>query len=221
MGQTALPALRKIITGLSDSTRIIITQILRECQAKTNRFSFDFQKNFLVKFVHVAISNRIKHHILAIFSKLRYNSILEQLDHVDLHGCLTSGRFLLIFNKNCFHREQEVFRMCPMNSENSAKLVFLTRRAYETGQIRLLLRTDAVCDERDTGWQLLHGNETGLELANPENSLLVSVARALELEPRLASLLTAHTPPIKEAYAYDESTQTFLPTGFPEDPPTC
>lgn len=111
--------------------------------------------------------------------------------------------------------------MYPRHSERSAQLVFLTRRAYETKQIRLLLRTDAVCDERDTGWQLLHGNETGLELANPENSLLISVDRALELEPCLAPLLTAHTPPAKMAYAYDETTGAFLPTAYPEDPPTC
>lgn len=111
--------------------------------------------------------------------------------------------------------------MYPTHSEEPARLVFLTRRAYETGQIRLLLRTDAVCDERDTGWQLLHGNETGLELANPENSLLISVERALELEPCLASLLMTHTPPAKEAYAYDEKAGAFLPAAYPEDPPTC
>ena len=66
------------------------------------------------------------------------------------------------------------------------RLVFLSRRAYENGTIGLVLRTDAVCDARDTGWQLLYGCETGLELVNPGNSLLVSVARALELEPKLA-----------------------------------
>lgn len=47
------------------------------------------------------------------------------------------------------------------------RLVFLSRRAYETGTIGLVLRTDAVCDARDTGWQLLYGCETGLELVNP------------------------------------------------------
>ena len=36
------------------------------------------------------------------------------------------------------------------------RLVFLSRRAYETGTIGLVLRTDAVCDARDTGWQLLY-----------------------------------------------------------------
>lgn len=100
------------------------------------------------------------------------------------------------------------------------RLVFLSRRAYETGQIRLVLRTEAVCDERDTGWQLLQGKETGLELANPENSLLVSVRRALELEPHLAALLTEDTPPANAAYAFDVQTQTFLPTEMPADIPT-
>ena len=71
-------------------------------------------------------------------------------------------------------------------SSENCRLVYLTRRAYETGEIRLLLRTDNVCAEKDTGWQLLQGSETGLELSNPGNSLLVSVARALEIEPKLA-----------------------------------
>ena len=88
-------------------------------------------------------------------------------------------------------------------SSENCRLVYLTRRAYETGEIRLLLRTDNVCAEKDTGWQLLQGSETGLELSNPGNSLLVSVARALEIEPKLAPFLTADTPPQKGAYAYD------------------
>lgn len=111
--------------------------------------------------------------------------------------------------------------MSRMHALGTERLVFLTRRAYETGQIRLLLRTDAVCDARDTGWQLLHGNETGLELANPENSLLISVERALELEPCLEPFLSSDTPPAQEAYAFDDTAQAFLPTAFPEDPPAC
>ena len=100
------------------------------------------------------------------------------------------------------------------------RLVFLSRRAYESGKIRLVLRNAAVWDARDTGFQLLEGSETGLELANPENSLLVSTSRALELEPRLAPLLTHDTPPVDAAYAYDEATGSFLPTAMPVDPPT-
>ena len=45
-------------------------------------------------------------------------------------------------------------------SSENCRLVYLTRRAYETGEIRLLLRTDNVCAEKDTGWQLLQGSET-------------------------------------------------------------
>ena len=100
------------------------------------------------------------------------------------------------------------------------RLVFLSRRAYETGTIGLVLRTDAVCDARDTGWQLLYGCETGLELVNPGNSLLVSVARALELEPKLAPLLQKGTPPAVAAYAYDEASSSFVPAKMPEDIPT-
>lgn len=106
------------------------------------------------------------------------------------------------------------------DTSTADRLVFLSRRAYETGQIRLLLRTDAVCDDRDTGWQLLHGNETGLELANPENSLLISVQRALELEPCLAPLFAVQTSPVSAAYAYDEVSRSFLPTEMPKDVPT-
>lgn len=105
-------------------------------------------------------------------------------------------------------------------TEPLTRLVFLSRRAYESGTIRLVLRTDAVCDARDTGWQLLQGSETGLELINPENSLLISVPRALELEPLLEPLLLPDTPPESAAYAYDSVTNTFQPTSMPKDIPT-
>ena len=105
-------------------------------------------------------------------------------------------------------------------NKNDARLVFLSRRAYETGRIHLVFFQDQVWDARDTGWQLLEGSETGLELANPGNSLLVSVARALEIEPKLAPFLTADTPPQKAAYAYDEKTAGYRPTVYPEDVPT-
>ena len=91
---------------------------------------------------------------------------------------------------------------------------------YQVDEIRLLLRTDAVCAERDTGWQLLQGSETGLELSNPENGLLVSVARALELEPKLTPLLGVSSAPCRAAYAYDEKNGGFVPTAYPADIPT-
>lgn len=107
-----------------------------------------------------------------------------------------------------------------MGEKAADRLVYLSRRAYETGSIRLVLRTDAVCDERDTGFQLLCGNETGLELINPGNSLLVSVSRALELEPRLKPLFESESPAKAAAYAYDAQSDAFLPTAMPEDIPT-
>ena len=51
--------------------------------------------------------------------------------------------------------------MAQSKTTGGEGVVYLTRRAYESGEIRLLLRTDAVCAERDTGWQLLQGNRTG------------------------------------------------------------
>ena len=100
--------------------------------------------------------------------------------------------------------------MAQSKTTGGEGIVYLTRRAYESGEIRLLLRTDAVCAERDTGWQLLQGSETGLELSNPENGLLVSVARALELEPKLTPLLGVSSP-CRAAYAYDEKNGGFVP----------
>ena len=95
--------------------------------------------------------------------------------------------------------------MAQSKTTGGEGIVYLTRRAYESGEIRLLLRTDAVCAERDTGWQLLQGSETGLELSNPENGLLVSVARALELEPKR----------IKHAFIIDKMTVTESLFHFP------
>ncbi|WP_288596092.1 DUF2185 domain-containing protein [uncultured Ruminococcus sp.] len=110
--------------------------------------------------------------------------------------------------------------MAQSKTTGGEGIVYLTRRAYESGEIRLLLRTDAVCAERDTGWQLLQGSETGLELSNPENGLLVSVARALELEPKLTPLLGVSSAPCRAAYAYDEKNGGFVPTAYPTDIPT-
>ena len=109
--------------------------------------------------------------------------------------------------------------MAQTKTTGGEGIVYLTRRAYESGEIRLLLRTDAVCAERDTGWQLLQGSETGLELSNPENGLLVSVARALELEPKLTPLLGVSSAPCRAAYAYDEKNGGFVPTAYPADIP--
>ena len=104
-------------------------------------------------------------------------------------------------------------------SEN--RLVFLSRRAFETGQIRLVLRTADVWDKRDTGWELLSGKETGLELVDPGNSLLVSVSRAVALDERLASLLLPDTPPESAAYRLDAQAGQFkaaeIPTAYREE----
>ena len=83
------------------------------------------------------------------------------------------------------------------------RLVFLSRRAYETGTIGLVLRTDAVCDARDTGWQLLYGCETGLEL-----------------EPHLQSLLLHDAPEEAAAFRWDAAAGEYRPTQLPEDIPT-
>ncbi|MEE0023868.1 hypothetical protein [Ruminococcus sp.] len=105
-------------------------------------------------------------------------------------------------------------------NKNDARLVFLSRRAYETGRIHLVFFQDQVWDTRDTGWQLLEGSETGLELANPGNSLLVSVTRALELEPRLQSLLLHDAPEEAAAFRWDAAAGEYRPTQLPEDIPT-
>ncbi len=158
-----------------------------------------------MNFVHIAILPGNAFCRLAILTELRYNSISTE-QHMDKTPAVT--------------QEREATLMKQKSSSEDCRLVYLTRRAYETGEIRLLLRTDNVCAEKDTGWQLLQGSETGLELSNPGNSLLVSVARALEIEPKLAPLLTADTPPQKAAYAYDEKTAGYRPTAYPEDVPT-
>ncbi len=100
-------------------------------------------------------------------------------------------------------------------------LVFLTRRAYETGEIRIALNTAEPCAIQDSGWQLFQGKETGLELADPGNSLLVSLSRALELEPRLNALFAMPRPTTRCAYCMDTATGTFLKMDYPENPPTA
>ena len=107
-----------------------------------------------------------------------------------------------------------------MTNTTQARLVYMTRRAYETGKVTLVLRTDRVWDERDTGWQLLSSEETGLELSDPSNGLLLSVERAIAHVPALLPLLADETEPVQAAYAYDDVQGIFLPTQFPQDPPT-
>lgn len=68
-------------------------------------------------------------------------------------------------------------------SSENCRLVYRHAVPMRTGEIRLLLPHGQCLCGKDR-WQLLQGSETGLEPSNPGNSLLVSVARALEIEPK-------------------------------------
>ena len=99
-------------------------------------------------FVHVAISPKDAPPALAIFRKLRYNSI-----SVSGCSCTDAG-----FQDAHFIWRMSAWRTAMEQNKNDARLVFLSRRAYETGRIHLVFFQDQVWDARDTGWQLLEGS---------------------------------------------------------------
>ena len=66
---------------------------------------------------------------------------------------------------------------------------FLSKLAKESGKIRCAIRTGVVYDATDSGWQFLEGTESELYLADPGNGLLISLRRAVELEPKLLPIL--------------------------------
>lgn len=78
-------------------------------------------------FVHVAISPKDAPPALAIFRKLRYNSI-----SVSGCSCTDAG-----FQDAHFIWRMSAWRTAMEQNKNDARLVFLSRRAYETGRIHL------------------------------------------------------------------------------------
>lgn len=106
-----------------------------------------------------------------------------------------------------------------MNSE-TPKLAFLSRRAHAAGKIGLVLYNEQRWDSRDSGWQLLEGTETGLELADPGNSLLISVERALLLAPKLRQLFEDDTPQASCAFQWDADAGVYVSVPLPADIPT-
>ncbi len=106
--------------------------------------------------------------------------------------------------------------MSHTDTDTTDRLVYISRRAYETGNVQLALRTADTWDEHDTGWELLLGTETGLELVDPGNGLLISVAKAIAFDAALAPLLLPDTPPKAAAYRKQASTDSFVPTEIPD-----
>ncbi|MCD7958491.1 MAG: DUF2185 domain-containing protein [Ruminococcus sp.] len=96
--------------------------------------------------------------------------------------------------------------MLKTNQYTDNDLCFLSRHAYEAGEVRLALHTANVWDEHDTGWELLLGTESGLELADPENGLLISISKAIELDAALAPLFFMDAQ--SEKAAYRKNTQS-------------
>lgn len=87
------------------------------------------------------------------------------------------------------------------------KLALISRRAYDNREINWIVRDDELCDEDDSGWQLLYGDEDDAYLENyAETALLISLEQALQIEPLLEK-------PFSEkghSYEYQEEANSFV-----------
>lgn len=101
------------------------------------------------------------------------------------------------------------------------KICYISRRSYEENKIDLVLNTAQPWTERDSGWQLLTSKDSGYELSNPSNSLLISVEKAIEKFPRLQQILSDPAPQEPIAYRWEKDKQSFERIPFPEDYPTA
>ncbi len=86
------------------------------------------------------------------------------------------------------------------------KFAVISKRAIEKHEINWVVRTDDLCDEQDSGWQLFYGDEDDEYLDNYKNGLLILLVEALQREPLLEKVFIEKG----YAYEYDEKSHSFV-----------
>ena len=77
------------------------------------------------------------------------------------------------------------------------QLVFISKRAVENREINWIVRTDDLCGENDSGWQLFYGDEDDEYLDDPSMIVRLTIEQVLLFEPLLEQ------PFIDRGYAYE------------------
>ncbi len=77
------------------------------------------------------------------------------------------------------------------------QLVFISKRAVENREINWIVRTDDLCGEKDSGWQLFYGDEDDEYLDDPSMIVQLTIEQVLLFEPLL------EIPFIDRGYAYE------------------
>ena len=134
--------------------------------SRNPQFFFDFQRKSAVNFVHIAILPGNPFCRLAISTELRYNSIGNSAQNPSV-GFV---RFCRYRQDSAVTQEREATNMRQEPSSENCRLVYLTRRAYETGEIRLLLRTDNVCAEKTPAGSCSRAARPGWSCPIPETA---------------------------------------------------
>lgn len=86
------------------------------------------------------------------------------------------------------------------------KFAIISKRAIEKNEINWVVRTDDLCDEEDSGWQMFYGDEDEEFLENLENALLITLMEALQREPLLEKVFVENG----HSYEYDEKIFSFV-----------
>lgn len=89
------------------------------------------------------------------------------------------------------------------------KMAIITRRALQQRTINWILR-DEPCNEQDSGWQLFYGDEDQDYVDNADNSVLISLDKVLDFEPRLEKVFASD----HIAFEWDEEEIGFVEVDY-------
>ncbi len=86
------------------------------------------------------------------------------------------------------------------------QLVFISKKAVEKREVNWIVRTDDLCGENDSGWQLFYGDEDDEYLDDPSKIIQLTIEQVLLFEPLLEKPFTDRG----YAYEYVEEIRMFV-----------
>jgi len=96
---------------------------------------------------------------------------------------------------------------------DTSLIAIITERAIENRQINWVLRTNNLNNQQDSGWQLYYGDESSDYLDDPKNSTLITLDRAMDIEPLLESVFAGS----HHAYEYSDADNRFVEVDYDPD----
>lgn len=89
---------------------------------------------------------------------------------------------------------------------DETQLVFISKKAVEKREINWIVRTDDLCGENDSGWQLFYGDEDDEYLDDPNMIVQLTIEQVLLFEP----LLEVPFADKGHAYEYVDEIKMFV-----------